>query len=303
MSDASLRKGYILGLSAYVMWGFFPLFFHLLDQYSAIEIIAQRALWSALFGALILCFWRHPNWWKTLLSHPARVLVLALSGLLIATNWTVYVWAVNNQHLIEASLGYYINPLVNVLLGLVVLRERLRPLQWVAVGFAAVGVLLQVIMLGKMPWISLALALSFALYGLVRRQVQVAALPGLVVETWLLLPLALAWLGWFGTGSTTQLSTWSHAGTWLLALTGPITIIPLLCFNAAARSLPYSTLGFLQYIAPSIVLLLALTVFNEPFPQDKQLSFALIFAGLIVYTFDSWRLLRKSNYNLKTSEQ
>ena len=293
MATADLRKGYLLGLTTFSIWGLFPLYFKSIEQYAALEIVTQRAIWSALFGTLVLMLWRHPGWWQELLAHPRRIGVLMISSVLIASNWLIYVWAVNHGHMVEASLGYYINPLINVLLGLIVLRERLRPLQWLAVAMAAVGVLLQLITLGDFPWVSIALALSFGSYGLLRKQAPVAALPGLVVETWLILPIALGWLFFFGSGPSTEWSFWTNPQALWLVAAGPVTLLPLLCFNAAARHLPYSTLGFLQYITPTLLLILAVWVFNEPFPADRQLAFICIWAGLAVYSYDAWRLMRK----------
>lgn len=293
MATADLRKGYLLGLTTFSIWGLFPLYFKSVEQFAPLEIVTQRAIWSALFGSLVLLLWKHPGWWQELLAHPKRIGVLMISSLLIATNWLIYVWAVNNDHMVEASLGYYINPLVNVVLGLLILRERLRPLQWLAVAMAAVGVALQLITLGEFPWVSIALALSFGSYGLLRKQAPVAALPGLVVETWLLLPIALAWLLLFGEGASTEPAFWTDPqALWLMAA-GPVTLIPLLCFNAAARHLPYSTLGFLQYITPTLLLALAVLVYKEPFPADRQLAFFCIWAGLAVYSYDAWRIMRK----------
>jgi chloramphenicol-sensitive protein RarD len=195
--------------------------------------------------------------------------------------------------MLEASLGYYINPLLNVLLGMLLLGERLRRLQWLAVGLAALGVLQQLWQVGSLPWLSLALAGSFAFYGLIRKQAPVAALPGLVVETWLLLPVALIWLLLNPQAGSLQPAFWSSTqALWLMAA-GPITLLPLLCFNAAARHLPYTTLGFLQYIAPTLVALQAVLLFGEHFEPSKLLTFALIWAGLLVYSLDAWLTLRR----------
>lgn len=293
MATANPRLGYTLGLTAYVIWGLFPLYFKLLERIPALEIITHRAIWSAIFGALLLLVWKHPGWWRELRENPRRLAVLAGSGMLIACNWLIYVWAVNNGHMLEASLGYYINPLINVLLALLVLRERLYPLQWVAVGLAAIGVAQQVWQLGNLPWVSLTLALTFGFYGLIRKQAPVAALPGLVVETWLLLPLALGWLA-FSDGPSTQAEFWtSHEALWLAAA-GPVTLVPLVCFNAAARHLPYATLGFLQYLAPTLVLLQAVLLFGEHLDSTRLLSFAFIWAGLIVYSADAWYRVTRS---------
>lgn len=293
MSSTDLRRGYLLGLAAYVIWGLFPLYFKLLEAIPASEIIVHRVLWSALFGAALLMVWKHPGWWAELRAHPQRLAVLALCGLLIAANWLIYVWAVINARMLEASLGYYINPLVNVLLALVVLRERLRRLQGLAVGLAALGVLQQIWLLGSVPWVSLALALTFGFYGLIRKQAPVAALPGLVVETWLLLPVALLWLAWHPAAMSAQAAFWSSSQLWLLAAAGPITLIPLVCFNAAARHLPYATLGFLQYLAPTLVLLQAVLLFGEPLDSARLLSFICIWVALAIYSLDAWLTLRR----------
>ena len=289
MATANLRRGYALGLSAYVIWGLFPLYFKAIQEVPALEIVVHRVLWSALFGAILLFFWKHPGWWGELRDNPKRLAVLAASGALIAVNWLTYVWAVNNGRMLEASLGYYINPLVNVLLGMLLLGERLRRLQWVAVGLAALGVAQQVWQVGSLPWVSLVLALSFGFYGLIRKQAPVAALPGLVVETWMLLPAALIWLAvtpQAGNGS------WTMPEIFWLAAAGPITLVPLICFNAAARHLPYTTLGFLQYLAPTLVLLQAILLFGEPLEPAKLLAFVCIWAGLAVYSVDAWLVLR-----------
>lgn len=301
MSSTTLRRGYLLGLTAYTLWGLFPIYFKLLTHVPAMEVIVHRVLWSALFGGLLLLVWKHPGWWRDLRDNPRRIAILALTGCLVAINWLVYIWAVNEGRMLEASLGYYINPLVNVLLGLLVLGERLRRLQWVAVALAALGVGYQLIVFGSIPWISLALALSFGFYGLIRKRAPVAALPGLVVETWLLVPAVLAWLAFHPESSSGHLDYWLSRDALLLALSGPITLVPLLCFNAAARHLPYATLGFLQYIAPSLVLLLAVFVYGEPFDGTRMVSFLFIWIGLAVYTIDAVRTLRRASRRSRTA--
>ena len=293
MQAANPRRGYILGLSAYIIWGLFPLYFKAIASVPAVEIIIHRVLWSALFGALLLMVWKHPGWWRELRENPRRLAVLALSGSLIAGNWLVYVWAVNNGRMVEASLGYYINPLVNVLLGMMVLGERLRRLQWLAVALAATGVAQQVWHFGSLPWVSLALALSFACYGLIRKKAPVAALPGLVVETWLLVPLAAGWLLLNPMAHTAQAEFWTTSQALWLAAAGPITLVPLVCFNAAARHLPYTTLGFLQYIAPTLVLALAVLVYGEQLTSATLITFAFIWSGLAIYSVDAWLTMRR----------
>ncbi|WP_287810327.1 EamA family transporter RarD [Pseudomonas sp.] len=293
MQAANPRRGYLLGLTAYICWGLFPLYFKAIEAVPAVEIIVSRVLWSALFGSLLLAAWKHPGWFRQLRDNPRRLAILAGSGTLIAANWLIYVWAVNNGRMVEASLGYYINPLVNVLLGMLVLGERLRRLQWLAVGLAAVGVAQQIWQVGSVPWVSLALALTFGFYGLIRKQAPVAALPGLVVETWLLVPLALIWLAFNPGANSAQPDFWlTTDGLWLLAA-GPITLVPLVSFNAAARHLPYTTLGFLQYLAPTLVLLLAVFKYHEPLSANALVAFAFIWAGLLIYSIDAVVNLRR----------
>ena len=255
MTAANPQRGYLLGLTAYIIWGLFPIYFKAIQAIPALEIIVHRALWSALFGAALLAVWKHPGWWRELRDNPARLLVLAGCGLLI-------------------------------------LGERLRRLQWLAVGLAALGVAQQVWQVGSLPWVSLVLALTFGFYGLIRKKAPVAALPGLVVETWLLLPIALAWLALHPAAMSNQAAFWSSWQWLLLAAAGPITLVPLVCFNAAARHLPYTTLGFLQYIAPTLVMLQAIFLFNEHFDPAKLMAFVCIWAGLVVYSLDIWLSLR-----------
>src|SRR5476649_1916396 len=238
MQAANPRRGYILGLTAYISWGLFPLYFKILAAVPAVEIIINRALWSALFGSLLLLVWKHPGWWRELSSNPQRLAVLALSGTLIASNWLTYVWAVNSGRMVEASLGYFINPLVNVLLGMLLLRERLRPLQWIAVMLAVVGVAQQVWQVGSLPWVSLVLALTFGFYGLIRKKAPVAALPGLVVETWMLVPLAVGWLLLHPDASTTHIEFWTTSQAIWLAAAGPVTLVPLVCSTRQPDTCP-----------------------------------------------------------------
>jgi len=293
MHAANPRRGYILGLTAYIIWGLFPLYFKALQSVPAVEIIVHRVLWSALFGSILLFFWKHPGWWRELRQNPRRLAILALSGSLIAGNWLTYVWSVNNGRMLEASLGYYINPLINVLLGMLLLGERLRRLQWVAVGLATLGVAQQVWQVGSLPWVSLVLALSFGFYGLIRKQAPVAALPGLVVETWMLVPLAAAWLLMHPSAGSAQADFYtSSEALWLIAA-GPVTLVPLVCFNAAARHLPYTTLGFLQYLAPTLVLLQAVLLFGEHLSSSTLVAFMFIWAGLALYSVDAWVSLRR----------
>jgi chloramphenicol-sensitive protein RarD len=293
MQTPNLRRGYMLGLSAYIIWGLFPIYFKAIASIPALEIIIHRVLWSALFGSLLLLVWKHPNWWRELRDNPQRLAVLAFSGSLIAANWMVYVWAVNNGRMLEASLGYYINPLINVLLGMLLLGERLRRMQWVAVALAATGVAQQVWHVGSLPWVSLVLPLTFGFYGLIRKKAPVAALPGLVVETWMLVPLAIGWLLMHPAAMSVEPAFWTTSEALWLAAAGPVTLVPLVCFNAAARHLPFTTLGFLQYLAPTLVLLLAVSFYDEHLSTSTLITFAFIWAGLAIYSVDAWTNLRR----------
>ena len=228
-----------------------------------------------------------------MIQHPKRLLALAISGLLITCNWLTYVWAVHNDYIVEASLGYYINPLVSVVLAMVFLRERLRRVQWLALALAATGVGLQIVQLGVMPWVALILAFSFGFYGLIRKQAPVAALPGLAIETWLLLPIALLWLYLNPEASSSQPEFWGTSQMLWLAAAGPVTLLPLLCFNDAARHLPYATIAFLQLFSPTVLLLLAVLWFGEPFDGRSWVCFGFIWLALAVYSWDAWRLMRR----------
>ena len=214
-----------------------------------------------------------------------------VATLLLASNWGIYIWSVTSNQLFEASLGYYINPLVNVVLGFVVLQERLRPIQWLAVLLAAIGVGIQMVNLGKLPWIALALGFSFGFYGLIHKQIDIDEIPGLFVETLLLLPLALLFLGYLGLEKMGPVN-WSVNDWWLLALAGPVTVTPLLLFTAAARRITYTSLGFFLYITPSMLFLLASLVYKEPFSLAKLITFVFIWTALFIISIDAIRQQR-----------
>lgn len=284
------RTGLALGVGAYALWGVLPLYIHLLRQVPALQLLAHRVLWSLVLLVLILAALRRIR--PVIAAARGRTLLLLLgSTLLIAVNWIVYIWAVQNGHVLESSLGYFINPLVNVALGVALLGERLRRMQGVAIGVAAAGVAILAAAGGGALWISLALAVSFGGYGLLRKVVAIDALGGLTVETLLLAPFCLALLlhasaagvGAFGHSLRIDL---------LLVLAGPVTAVPLLMFAGAARRMPYATLGLLQYIAPSLQFLLAVLFFGETVRAVHLITFALIWAGCALYAWDSLRTLR-----------
>jgi chloramphenicol-sensitive protein RarD len=290
---ARARAGLFFGLGAYLLWGVLPLYFKLLTMVPPIEIVANRIIWSLIFLAVLVTLWRRWGAIRAALSSVRILLILLLTATLIATNWLVYVWGVVNGHVLETSLGYYLNPLFNVLLGVVLLKERLSRAQLGAVLLAASGVVVLAWGASSGLWISLSLAFSFGLYGFIRKVAPVDALEGLSIETALLAPISLAYLLWAHQGPT-GLAAFGATTTFLLVLGGAITAIPLLLFNAAAKRLPYSTLGFLQYIAPSLQFLLAVLAFGEAFTPIHAVCFGAIWTALAIFAVESLRLGRRA---------
>ena len=289
-----MPSGPLTAAIAYVLWGLFPLYIKQIEQVPALQIVLHRSAWSAVFVFGLLVLLRRFGWLLPVLRQPRTLAVFSLSALLLGGNWLLYVWAVNTGRLLDASLGYFINPLVNVVLGFAVLHERPRPVQWAAVALAAAGVVWLAVGAGHLPWISVMLALSFGLYGLLRKTAALGAIEGLALETLLLAPLAIGGLVWlalqgegvFGRG---DLST----DLWLLAA-GPFTAVPLLLFASGARRVSMATLGLLQYVSPSIQFGLGLFVYHEPFDTGRGIGFLLIWAALALYSAESWRMLRRS---------
>jgi chloramphenicol-sensitive protein RarD len=285
-------RGVAAAVAAFAVWGLLPLYYRPLHAVSALQVIAQRIVWSCIVVIGFIALRRQLGEVRAALVARPILLRLLLSATLVSLNWLVYVWAVLNGHVVEASLGYFINPLVNVLLGIVFLAERLNRAQWTAVLLASAGVAYLTFVTGHPPWISLTLAFSFAGYGFVRKVIAVEALPGLAVETLLLLPLAGAYLLWCEASGS---GAFGHAGLAtdaLLVASGPVTAIPLFLFAYGARRIPYSALGLLQYIAPSLQLACAVLVLHEPFKRTHAAGFALIWAALIVYAGDGLRRAR-----------
>jgi chloramphenicol-sensitive protein RarD len=280
------------GLGAYALWGLFPLYFPLLKPAGGLEIVAHRVLWSLVFVGLLLTVVRRWSLVRAAVTDRRTVLVLAVAAVLISANWLVFVYGVNSGHVVETSLGYFINPLVSVLLGVVVFAERLRPLQWTAVALAAVAVAVLTVDYGRPPWIALSLAVTFGLYGLMKKLVRVEAAPGLFLETAIAAgPAAVALAVLHGEGD----GTFGNAGTWhalLLVCSGIATAIPLLLFAAAARRVPLSTVGLLQYLTPLMQLAIGVFVFDEPMPPARLAGFAIVWAALALFTADSLRHAR-----------
>jgi chloramphenicol-sensitive protein RarD len=289
--DKETKTGVWYALAAYLSWGFFPLFWKLLSGVDALQLLACRIVFSLLFVWILLAVRKEPGWPKILLN-PKLLISLAASALLISINWGVYIGAVNSGHTVEASLGYYINPLVSVFLGLVFFKEKLKKAQWVAVALAVAGVIFIALKTTGRIWISLTLALSFGLYGLFKKKTNVDSLVGLASETLILSPLALGWLAFQGLSGKSAFSG-GEIRIVLLAVSGVITALPLLWFALGARRLPLSLLGFIQFINPCMQLGIGVLVFHEPFTVNHAIAFALIWAALIVYTLSLGRPKRR----------
>jgi chloramphenicol-sensitive protein RarD len=292
-----MNPGVVYATLAYTAWGLFPLYFHQLVGVAPLEVVMHRTLWSLVFLLLVLSAKRHWAWLFALARQPRVLGAFALSASLLTVNWLTYVWAVQNHHVLDSSLGYFILPLVNVAIGYFVLHERPRPLQWVAVAVAASGVLWLAIQAGHPPWIALTLALSFGGYGLLRKVGALGALEGLTLETLMLAPLALCvlvYLTWQGESAFVA----GHTGMlgWLV-LGGPLTATPLLLFAAGARRITLTTLGILQYISPSLQFVLGVWIFLEPFAPARLVGFGLIWAALVIYSADGWFSHRRNPRN------
>lgn len=276
--------GLFWAVAAYVWWGLGPVYFKAVDHVAPLEILAHRIVWSLVFLLALLALRRRWSALKGTLSHRPTLLILTATSLLVSGNWFVYIWAVTHDQILQASLGYFINPLVSVLLGFIFLRERLVPVEWIAVAVAAVAVGWLVLAAGLLPWISLFLAFSFGLYGLLRKIARVESLEGLTIETAIVLPLALLYLARLemnGTISFGSVSIWTDL---LLVSAGIVTATPLIWFAIAVRRLRLATIGILQYLAPTIQFLLAVLVYREPFGSNRLVAFALIWAALTLYT-------------------
>jgi chloramphenicol-sensitive protein RarD len=283
-------RGLAAATAAFVICGLFPVYLHPLHDVAAIQVIAHRVTWSCLFILVWLVARGELGRLSSTLTKPALLARLTVTALLISCNWLVYVWSVTHEHILDTSLGYYINPLMNVVLGVFVLKERLNRAQWVAVALAAAAVLYLAVLGGRPPWIALTLAVSFSLYGLLRKVISVAALPGLATETLVLLPFALAYLAWCQASGTGALTNSGAGIAALLIGSGLVTAIPLFLFAYGARALPYSTVGVLQYIAPSLQLVCGVYVFHESFGTTRAAGFAVIWLALLIYAVDGlWR--------------
>ena len=284
-----MRKGILYATACYTAWGLFPLYFKALSEIPPMEILFHRMLWALIFLVMVLAWRKQWSWIPLLFKQPKLIAGFATSAVLLSANWFIYIWAINNDRVVDASLGYFMTPLVNVLLGYALLHERMRRIQWWAVGIAASGVLWLTFQTGHPPWIGLSLAFSFGIYGLLRKTAALGALEGLSLETFLLFPFALAYLSILTINGQSAFLHNSGPTQLLLLAAGPITAIPLLLFAAGARRIPMATLGLLQYISPSIQLLLGVWLYHEPFSIERLIGFAAIWLGLIVYSAEGLR--------------
>ncbi len=281
-------KGALFGIGAYSMWGCFPLFFALFEGVPAYEVLIHRIIWSSVFLAIVITLLRRWPLIRNALAHPKKLGRVLACAILIAINWGLYIYAIETHRVLQASLGYFLTPLVNVALGMLVLGERMVRLQAAAVMLAGVGILIQLLLVGSLPWISLVLAVSFGTYGLFRKQVELDGLSGLFVETLLLLPVGLLVLAWLSSLGASHFAVDSRA-TVLLMASGVVTALPLLAFAGAARRLRLATLGFLMYINPTLQFLIALWVFHEPLSTTQLVSFVMIWTALALYSWSTWQ--------------
>lgn len=281
-----MNKGVLYGAGAYLIWGFFPLYFKALQSVPALEIMFHRVVWSFVFLSLVIIIRQEWKQYLKAISSPKTLLIYLLAAGLLAANWLVYIYGVNTNRIVETSLGYFINPLFSVALGVFFLRERLRPAQWLPVGLAAIGVIYLTVQVGSLPWIALALAVSFGLYGLLKKIAPLNALSGLTLETGILFTPGLIYLTLL---ESQGVGAFSHNG-WdlsvLLALTGVVTALPLLMFATAARSIPLYLVGILQYIAPTCQFLLGVFLYHESFSASQLIGFTIIWSALVIYSLE-----------------
>jgi len=301
-----MQLGILYALLAYIIWGLLPLYIKSLHGVAPLEILLHRMVWSLVFLGAILLWRRHFGWLREVAANPRLVLNFGASAALLCCNWFLYIWAVSADRVVDASLGYFINPLFSVLLGVLLLHERLRPGQWLSIAIAAAGVLWLTVTAGQLPWIALGLAATFGGYGLLRKTGALGALEGLSLETLLLFPLAAVTLGFlFVTGQDTTRA--AAPGTQvLLLMAGPVTAVPLLFFAAGARRIPLSLLGLLQYAGPTLQLILGIWLYHEPFPAQKQIGYALIWLSLAIYAAEGLlvaRLTQRQRRSIDTKNE
>ncbi|MCI2254310.1 EamA family transporter RarD [Domibacillus sp. PGB-M46] len=291
------KAGMIYTAGSYVIWGLIPIYWKLVSGVSAYEILANRVIWSFVFMILLLVLMRKlaplGQVLKEITAHPKKAAALATASVLVSINWFVFIWAVNNNHIIETSMGYYINPLMSVLLGILVLKEALSKAQILSFILAGCGVLIMTFSYGSFPWVSISLAVSFALYGLAKKMIRMDAAVGLTIETAVVTPIAVLYLAFLSSGGTLQLFSGSVQTDLLLIGGGVLTAVPLLLFGHGAQKIPLYLIGFLQYIAPTMTLLLGVFLYHEPFTPSQLLSFSFIWSALVVFTFAQLKTVQK----------
>jgi len=288
------NKGVLFALAAYILWGFFPLYFKAIQQVSALQILAHRIAWGFVFTLAVVLMLRQWKEFRASIFNRRTFLIYAGASVVLGINWFTYVWAVITNHVVESSLGYFINPIVSVLLGVIFLRERLRTFQWVAIAMVTAGVVYLTITFGQLPWISLVLAVTFGFYGLLKKIAPLGALHGITLETAVLTIPSLAYLFIVNANGT---GTFGHSTPlldFLLVLSGPVTAIPLLLFATGARRIPLTTIGLLQYIAPTLQFLLGVLVFHEPFDQTRLIGFMIIWLALVLISVENLLARRRT---------
>jgi chloramphenicol-sensitive protein RarD len=283
-----MNRGIWNGLGAYLLWGFFPIYWKLLHEVSALQLIGHRISWSFILLIAVILLTRQWTEFRSAALIPKVIGIYALAGVLLSINWLIYVWGVNSGFIVETSLGYFINPLVSVLLGVVFLHERLRGMQWVAVGLAAAGVTYLTLTYGRLPWIALSLAVSFGIYGLAKKLAPLGSLYGLTLETALVFPMALIYLAFLQSNGMAAFLNRGVLTDILLISTGVVTSIPLLMFASAARQIPLTMIGLLQYIAPTLQFLIGVFLYHEPFDQSRLIGFSLVWLALIIFWVENY---------------
>jgi len=288
-SVSEARRGLLFGIVAYLIWGAFPLYFPLMEPANALEILAHRVLWSFVVMAVLVVLAGRTTEFRALLRRQRASAMLAVAGITVSLNWLTYIWAVNNEHVVESSLGYFINPLVSVLMGILVLGERLRPAQWAAIGVGALAVAVLAVDYGRLPWVALVLALSFGTYGLAKKMAGVGAVESLAFETMLVTPLAVGYLAWLTGQHRSTFATEGIDHALLLVSLGLVTAVPLTLFGAAAIRIPLVSIGLLQYLAPVLQFALGVLWFHEPMPPGRWIGFLLVWLALALLTVEAIR--------------
>lgn len=288
IQSSQQKYGVLSALSAFFIWGLFPFYFKELSDYLAFEVIAHRIIWTCVCCVFLLLLLKKKQWITEIIQKPSLLGYIFVTSVLITANWTIYVWAVNHNQIVEASLGYFMTPLIGVMLAVLVFKEKLRKLQVIAIIFATISVVLQLIMLGKLPWVSLGLACTFSTYGMLHKRMPILPLPSLFLESLLICPVVIGWL-FFHDVASSHLSFWTSSHIWFLMLAGPVTLVPLLLYNIATKKVPFALLSFFNYSTPSMIFLLAVFYYKEPFSLTKLILFSLIWIGLALFSIDLWQ--------------